>query len=150
MIYIALGSNIGNKEQNITKAIALLKQQEEVKVTKVSSIYETKPVGYQNQPNFLNCTIEIQTNLSPEELLNLTKSIEIKLKRKKTIKNGPRTIDLDILFYKNLIINTKNLTIPHPRLHKRRFVLDPLNEIAPNHNHQILKKTIKKLKKELF
>ncbi len=146
-IYISLGSNLGNKQENINKAISLLK--EYTKITKISTIIKTKPVGYINQDNFLNCVIEINTNLSPDQLLKVTKGIEKKLKRIKTIKNGPRTIDLDILFYKNQIINKKDLIIPHSRLHKRSFVLGPLNEIAPELQHPLLKKTITQLRNDL-
>ena len=127
-VYIGLGSNLGNKEKNIQKAIDLIAEKNKVK--KISNFYKTDPVGYLNQDCFLNGAIKIETNLSPEDLLKFLKNIEKKLKRKKTIKNGPRTIDLDILLYDDLIINTPNLTIPHPRMLEREFVLKPLKEIT--------------------
>ena len=141
--YIGLGSNLGDKEDNIKKAIGLMK--EKCKILEVSSLYKTEPVGYKNQDWFLNCTVEIKINFRPHELLTFLKSIEKKLGRVKTIKNGPRTIDLDILFYGNEVIKTNNLTIPHPRLHERLFVLEPLKEICPEFVHPILKKNINEL-----
>ena len=145
--YIGIGSNLGNKEGNIKKAIDLLRKK--CKILEISSLYKTEPVGYKNQDWFLNCVVEIDTNFKPKALLEFLKSIEKKLKRIKIIKNGPRIIDLDILFYDNKIIKTKNLTIPHPRLHKRLFVLEPLDEISPNFIHPILNKSINKIKSNL-
>ena len=111
----------------------------------LSNIYETSPVGYISQPNFYNLVVEIETVYSPERLFKELMKIEKKLKRLRIKKNGPRTIDLDVLFYNNRIIKSKELIIPHPRLHKRAFVLVPLNEIAPNFVHQILKKSVSQL-----
>jgi len=145
--YIGIGSNLGDKEKNIKKSIDLLK--EKCRILKVSSLYETEPVGYTNQDCFLNCVVEIDTELKPEELLKFSQSIEKILGRIKTIKYGPRTIDLDILFYGNYIIKTKNLIIPHPRLHKRLFVLEPLNELCPELVHPVLKKSVEELKANL-
>ena len=146
-VYLGLGSNLRNKKRNIEKAIYFLK--EKCKILKMSSLYKTEPVGYKNQDWFLNCVVELETELQPEELLLLIKSIEKKLKRIKEIKNGPRTIDLDILFYGNRIIKKYNLKIPHPRLHKRLFVLKPFNEINPDFMHTVLKKSIKNIMKNL-
>ena len=129
--YIALGSNLGNREENILKSIDLLKSKQ-IETTKRSSIIETEPVGLKEQPKFLNCVIKIETELPPIDLLNTTKEIEKNLGRIKTIINGPRIIDLDILLYDDIIINTDELTIPHPRIMERSFVLDPLNEIDPD------------------
>ena len=145
--FLGIGSNIRDKEENIKKAIGLVR--EKYKVLKSSSLYETEPVGYKEQDWFLNCAVEIETKLTPLELLDFLKSVEKKLGRANTIKNGPRTIDLDILFYDGLIINEKNLTIPHPRLHERLFVLEPLKEIAPELVHPVLKKSIEEIYKEL-
>lgn len=141
--FIGIGSNIGDKEGNIRNAIKLMKGK--CKVLKTSSLYETEPVGYKWQDWFFNCAVEIETKLNPNELLEFLQSIERKLGRIKTIKNGPRTIDLDILFYDDLIINEKNLTIPHPRLHGRLFVLEPLKEIAPELVHPVFKKRVNEL-----
>jgi len=145
--YIALGSNLGNKQQNIEQAIELLKNHGTV--AKCSSFYTTEPVGYLNQEDFLNVAIEFKTTLTPHILLKVTQNIEQKLGRVKTIKNGPRIIDLDILFYENKIINKANLIIPHPRMHERSFVLDPLCEIAPNIIHPKINKSVKEIKKQL-
>lgn len=141
-IYIAIGSNI-NKKKNIRKCIDILKKK--FKVIRLSSIYETSPVGYIFQPNFYNLVVEIETEYSPERLFEELMEIEKKFKRLRIKKNDPRTIDLDVLFYNNRIIKSKELIIPHPRLHKRAFVLVPLNEIAPNFVHPILKKSVSQL-----
>ena len=144
-VYLGLGSNVGNKLTNIKKTVSHLKKI--LKVKKISPVYKTEPVGYKHQDWFLNCVVEAETHNKALELLNLLKSIEKKLKRKKTFKYGPRTIDIDIIFYGDKLIKTKKLTIPHPRLHKRLFVLEPLNEICPGFVHPILKKTIAQLRK---
>jgi len=145
--YIGIGSNLGNKNTNIKKSIKLLK--EKCEVTKISSLYETEPIGYKAQDYFLNCVVKIRTNFNPEQLLKFLQSIENKLKRVREIKNGPRTIDLDILFYGNDIVNANNLIIPHPRLHERRFALVPLNEIAPEFVHPLLKRKVNSILKNL-
>ena len=126
--YIGLGSNLGNKEKNLLTAIDLIAKKN--KINKISNFYKTEPVGYQDQDWFLNGAIEIETDLSPQELLNSLQTIEKKLKRKKTIKNGPRTIDLDIIIYDDLEINTPDLIIPHPRWQDREFVIKPLKDIT--------------------
>ncbi len=136
-IILGIGSNLGNKKQNIKKALNLIK--EKTKIIKISNLYLTKPVGYLNQDKFLNGAIILNTILKPLELLDFLKSIETKLKRIKTFKNGPRTIDLDILYYEDKIIKQKNLIIPHPRLYERSFVLEPLNEIDPEFIDPVLK-----------
>lgn len=147
-VFISLGSNLKDRYTNIKLAIYYLSRLGEV--LKKSSIYETSPVENENQPNFLNCVVELRTILPPFKLLKELKKIEKKLGRVRTNKRyQPRTIDLDILFYDKEIISTKELTIPHEKLHKRKFVLWPLAEIAPNFIHPILKKTIKKIKNGL-
>ncbi len=115
-------------------------------ISEQSSILETEPMGYVNQPKFLNMVIEFETELSPEELLHFCHEIEYQLKRVRTIPNGPRTIDLDILLYGNEVIKTAELIIPHPRLHLREFTLNPLVEIAPNLRHPLLKKSMTQLR----
>ena len=142
-VFIGIGSNIWNKEENIRKAIGSIK--EKCKILRISSLYETEPIGYKKQNWFLNCAIEIETEFEPLELLNFLQSIEKKMGRVKTIKNGPRIIDLDILFYDNKVINEKGLAVPHPRLHERLFVLEPLKEIAPEFVHPVLNKSIKEI-----
>lgn len=143
--YIALGSNIGNRQKNLE--IALDKISKINTITKQSAIHETKPVDYHDQPKFLNMAIEIETKLSPSELLKKLQEIENKIGRTRSIKKGPRIIDLDILLYNNEIIDKPNLKIPHPAMHQRSFVLDPLSEIAPKIKHPVLNKTINELRK---
>lgn len=147
LVFIGIGSNIGNREKNIKAAIRLIKNK--CRIIKMSSLYETEPVGYKEQGWFLNCALKLQTGLKPEGLLNFFQSIEKKLGRAKAVKNGPRTIDLDILFYGSEIMKTRRLTVPHPRLHKRLFVLEPLNEICPEFVHPKLKKRIGYLRNRL-
>jgi 2-amino-4-hydroxy-6-hydroxymethyldihydropteridine diphosphokinase len=131
--YLGLGSNLGDREGNIAKAINLLSQK--VRVERVSSLYETDPVGYKEQPLFLNAVCCISTELSPQRLLALVKGIENLLGRVSSFPNAPRIIDVDILFYGDQVIETPELTIPHPHLPERAFVLVPLAEIAPGLMH---------------
>lgn len=146
-VYIGLGSNLGNKLSKIKKAISYIKKY--LEITRISPVYKTEPVGYKNQDWFLNCVLEAETDIKPLDLLKFFKSIEKKLKRVKKIKYGPRTIDIDILLYGDKIINLKNLIIPHPRMYKRLFVLEPLSSIKPGLVHPKIKKTIKNLKNNL-
>jgi 2-amino-4-hydroxy-6-hydroxymethyldihydropteridine diphosphokinase len=143
--YIGIGSNIGNKIENCKKAIELLKENPQIKVTKISDFYEAEPIGYKEQEWFVNCAVEIETDLNPHELLLLCQKIESKLGRERKIKYGPRIIDLDILLYNNDIIDTTELKIPHSEMHKRKFVLKPLLDIAPDAVHPVLKRTIAEL-----
>lgn len=133
--YIGLGSNIGDRERYLRQAVAMLTQHQHVTVTKVSSIYETDPVGYEDQDQFLNMAVEIKTSLSPFELLDLTQSIEAELGRTREVRWGPRTADLDILLYNRENIETEQLIVPHPRMYERLFVLAPLKEICPQADH---------------
>jgi 2-amino-4-hydroxy-6-hydroxymethyldihydropteridine diphosphokinase len=127
--FLGIGSNIGNRLSNIKKAIHILRKTEGIKVKKVSTIYQTNPKGGPPQRRFLNGAIKINTSLTSLSLLNKLKEIEKTLGRKKTMRFGPRIIDLDILLYGDEKINRKDLQIPHPRMHKRSFVLKPLKEI---------------------
>ncbi len=128
-VYLALGSNIGNRQENLS--IALQRLHEIVDIDKISSVYETEPVGYLDQPRFLNMVCYGQTVCSPHELLRKIKAIEEALGREPSFRNAPRPIDIDILLYDNLCLETEHLTIPHPRMSERAFVLVPLVEIAP-------------------
>jgi len=140
--YIGLGSNIEPRQTYLDRAIEMLRNSREMEVTAVSSYINTKPVGYLEQPDFLNAVAEIKTGLEPGELLLLCNNIEQELRRKREIKWGPRTIDLDILLYGNLVIDSKNLTVPHTHMCYREFVLKPLSEIAPSVVHPVFRKTI--------
>lgn len=147
--YIALGSNLGDKNKNLKDAIDTIDKLPGNIVKKVSSMYETKPVGYLEQDNFLNCVIEVKTLYSPKKLLEQLLNIEKILKRERIIKWGPRTIDLDIIFYDDMIISSEELIVPHPRMHERLFVLKPLNDIAPFLVHPLLNKRIMNIYEEL-
>jgi len=131
MIFLGLGSNIGQREANITAAITQLSEHPCIKITKTSSLYETRPVGFCDQPDFLNAVIEIDTSLSPEKLLDTCLSIELGLGRIRDIHWGPRIIDIDLLLFHDSVVQSDRLVLPHPRLHERSFVLVPLAEIAP-------------------
>ncbi|MBL7566113.1 2-amino-4-hydroxy-6-hydroxymethyldihydropteridine diphosphokinase [Staphylococcus saccharolyticus] len=155
--YLGLGSNIGEREIQLQEAIKILDSFKGVEVTQISDIYETEPVGYTEQPLFLNLCVEIETNLNPQDLLARCLDVEQQLHRVRVISWGPRTLDVDILLYDDLIIEEENLSIPHPRMTERAFVLTPLNDIAPNRveprSHQTIQNlvmvddTVKKYKR---
>lgn len=140
---IGIGANLGDKKKNIKNAVRLLK--EKCEIVKSSPLYKTEPVGFKNQEWFVNCVVEIRTLLAPHRLIHLLKGIEKSMGRTKAIKYGPRIIDLDILYYGDLILKGKSLTIPHPRMHKRLFVLAPLRDISPDFIHPKLKKSVNDL-----
>lgn len=147
--YLGLGANLGNREENIKNAISRLSSDPEILITKRSSMIETKPYGNINQPDFINSVIEIDTDITAENLLSKCLTVENELGRKRNEKWDPRTIDIDVLFYGKTIVNLEQLTIPHPDLHNRKFVLRSLNEICPDFIHPVLNKNIKELYKEL-
>ena len=147
--YIGIGSNIGDKEKNIEEAVENINKIKCTSVIKQSKNYNTKPVGYTDQDDFVNAAIEIKTLLSPKELLDRLMEIEKELKRERIIKWGPRTIDLDVILYDDLVTTDENIVIPHPRMHERLFVLKPLSDIAPFLLHPILKKRIVDITEEV-
>lgn len=142
-VYLALGSNLGDRLANLKQAINSLTPQMDVKAK--SHVYETPPWGYEDQPTFLNQVIKAKTYLDPEPLLKHLKRLEVALGRKETVRNGPRVIDIDILFYDDIVLNESTLTIPHPRLHERAFVLLPLMDIDPELVHPVNKKTVREM-----
>lgn len=142
-VYLGLGSNMGDRQENLNKALVLLAQR--LKVTVVSSTYDTDPVGNTEQPRFLNMVCQVSTRLEPGALLTLAKGIESKLGRVFGKTNSPRPIDIDILLYDEHVMETPELVIPHPAMTQRAFVLVPLTEIAPDLVHPVTGKTIKEL-----
>ena len=147
--YLSIGSNMGDKKENLIQAIRLLEADEETTVIRQSAFIQTEPYGYTDQDEFLNGALELQTLRSPEELLELIGQIEQKLKRERVIHWGPRTIDLDIILFNDEVIQTEKLTIPHVEMAKRMFVLEPLCEIAPYAVHPVYHKTVTELKEQL-
>jgi 2-amino-4-hydroxy-6-hydroxymethyldihydropteridine diphosphokinase len=149
LVYLSLGSNLGDRRANLEAAIERLGELGDVKAR--SSFYETDPVEYTNQPDFLNCAVELETEKMPRQLLSATQSIEQSLGRRRAAVTsgprikGPRTLDIDILIFGRAVVNTAELTIPHPAMAERRFVLEPLAEIAPDLRHPVSKKTIREL-----
>jgi 2-amino-4-hydroxy-6-hydroxymethyldihydropteridine diphosphokinase len=142
-VYLALGSNLGDRIGNMTSAVERLSQKMTIK--KLSSIYETEPVYYKEQPLCLNAALSAVTELDSFELLRFVKSIESDLGRQPSFRNAPRTIDIDILFYGDRVVQTEELAIPHPRIAERAFVLVPLSEIAPRLVHPLLQKRVSEL-----
>lgn len=131
-VFIALGANIAQPAKQIRRAIALMCLLPQTRLVKTSSFYCTAPIGYADQPDFINAVVELHTSLSAKELLESLLAIESALGRERTIPNGPRTIDLDLILYGEQTIAEKELVVPHPRMHERAFVLTPLTEIAPD------------------
>jgi 2-amino-4-hydroxy-6-hydroxymethyldihydropteridine diphosphokinase len=146
-VYIALGTNLGERLSNLREAIKALLP--EITVLAESHVYKTPPWGYEEQPAFLNMVAKAETELGPEFLLKYLKQLEVGLGREQNFRWGPRLIDLDILFYNNRVINTPPLVIPHPRLHERAFVLVPLADVAPELVHPILRKSVSQLLAEV-
>jgi 2-amino-4-hydroxy-6-hydroxymethyldihydropteridine diphosphokinase len=146
-VYLSLGSNLGDREANLREAIRRLKAIGTVAA--VSAFYETEPVEVADQPWFLNCAVELRTALMPKQLLSKVLAIETAMGRRRTRRKGPRIIDVDILLFGNSIVDTAGLTIPHPALHRRRFVLDPLAEIAASQRHPVLQRSVRELRDAL-
>ena len=142
-VYLSLGSNLGDRATNLRTAIEHLG--ELGAVVGRSSLYETEPVEMERQPWFLNCVVALETELMPKQFLARTITIEQKMGRRRTQPKGPRTIDIDILLFGGSVVDTSALTIPHPAMHERRFVLEPLTEIAPDLRHPVFKKTVREM-----
>ena len=143
IFYLSLGSNVGDREGHLRDANARL--QAHGRIVSVSSFYETEPVEFTNQAWFLNCVVALETEEAPEQLMAAILGIEQSMGRKRIQRKGPRTIDIDILLAGETILDSPALTIPHPAMHQRRFVLQPLAEIAPDLRHPVLKKTTREL-----
>jgi len=146
-VYLSLGSNIGDRAANLQTAIEELSRFG--KVAAVSSFYETEPVEVTKQPWFLNCAVSLDTEKTPDKLLRALLEIERTMGRLRTQQKGPRKIDIDILLFGDSSLNTATLTIPHPAMHERRFVLEPLAEIVPDARHPLLNKTVRELRDSL-
>lgn len=146
-VYLSLGSNLGDREANLRAAIEKLK--EIGNPVSVSSFYETEPVEVTSQPWFLNCAIKLDTEKMPRQLISAILALEQQMGRQRNQKKSPRTIDIDILLFGSSIIEIPALTVPHPRMHERRFVLEPLAEIAPDARHPVYKRTIRELRDAL-
>ena len=145
--YLSLGSNLDHREANLEEAIRLLEANG--KVVARSSVYETEPMEMKNQPWFLNCAIAFETATTPQQLLETVLAIEQRMGRQRLVPKGPRIIDIDILLFGDCVESSTTLTVPHPALHRRRFVLEPLAEIAPDVRHPVLKKTAREMLKSL-
>jgi 2-amino-4-hydroxy-6-hydroxymethyldihydropteridine diphosphokinase len=142
-VYLSVGSNLGDRARSLQDAIERLRSIGEVAA--VSSFYETEPVGDLHQPWFLNCAVMLRTEKMPRQLLAAVMAIEQALGRKRTVAKGPRTIDIDILLFGSFVVNVPSLIIPHPAMHERRFVLQPLAELAPAVRHPVFRRTIREL-----
>lgn len=146
-VYVSLGSNMGGREENLRTAVERLRELGEVKA--VSSIYETEPIEYTAQPWFLNAAVALETEFMPRQLMSRLLAIEQDMGRRRTVAKGPRVIDLDVLLFGHAVIETPQLTVPHPAMHERRFVLEPLAEIAPEVRHPVFKRTVRELRDAL-
>jgi 2-amino-4-hydroxy-6-hydroxymethyldihydropteridine diphosphokinase len=147
IVYLSLGSNIGQRQEQLRVATERLRGLG--RIISISSFYETQPVEVTDQPWFLNCAVALETNLPPQQVLEEILAIERDMGRERTRKKGPRKIDIDILLFGDSIIKSPQLTIPHPAMHLRRFVLEPLAEIAPEARHPLMNKTFRELLREL-
>lgn len=145
--FLSLGSNLGDRVANLSAAIECLAETG-IEVRRVSSFYRTEPVGFSPQSWFVNCVVEVGTDLMPLQLLKTLKSVERAMGRRPAVAKGPRRIDIDILLYENVVVRSAELTIPHERMGERRFVLVPLRELAPNTRHPVTKQTVLEMLRE--
>lgn len=143
-VYLSLGSNLGDREGNLRRAVERL-QSNDLNVIRISSLYETEPQDFRDQPWFLNIALQAETRLFPLQLLSRIQKIQAEMASKRAIPKGPRVIDIDILIFGNFTMETPELIIPHPRLTERRFVLEPLIEIAPELRHPVLRRSLAEL-----
>lgn len=148
-VYIAAGSNLGDKEETLKEAIYKIDKRKDCVVTKVSNFYTTDPVGYEDQDQFVNCVFEINTLQKPSELMDTLLEVEKDFKRERIIRWGPRTLDLDIIFYNDIISYDEHILIPHPRAHERQFVMKPMCDINPYYVHPIYRKRVMDISSEL-
>ena len=148
-VYIAAGSNLGDKEETLKEAIYIIDKRKDCVVTKVSNFYTTDPVGYEDQDQFVNCVFEINTLQTPSELMDTLLEVEKDFKRERIIRWGPRTLDLDIIFYNDIISYDEHILIPHPRAHERHFVMKPMCDINPYYVHPIYRKRVMDISSEL-
>ncbi len=146
-VYLSLGSNIGERAVHLREAIEHLRTLGDV--VAVSSFYETEPVEFTRQAWFLNCAVALETEKLPKQLLAAVLRIEREMGRRRTVAKGPRVIDIDVLLFGSSVIDTPQLTVPHPAMHERRFVLEPLSEIAPDARHPVFKKTVREMRDAL-
>ena len=148
-VYIAAGSNLGDKEETLKEAIDKIDKRKDCVDTKVSNFYTTDPVGYEDQDQFVNCVFEINTLPTPSELMDTLLEVEKDVKRERIIRWGPRTLDLDIIFYNDIISYDEHILIPHPRAHERQFVMKPMCDINPYYVHPIYRKRVMDISSEL-
>jgi len=148
-VFIGLGSNLGNRERNLNAALAALREEGLIRPVRVSRFLATSPVGGPPQPDFLNAVAEAETDLPPEQVVQALLAVESRLGRVRTERWGPRIIDLDLLLYDQIILDRPDCVIPHPRMHERRFVLEPLCEIAPDAMHPVFSVAIRELLRRL-
>jgi 2-amino-4-hydroxy-6-hydroxymethyldihydropteridine diphosphokinase len=144
-VFLSLGSNVGRRPQQLRRALELLRRDADLRVVGISSLYSTSPVGYTAQRDFLNGAVEVRTRLAPRSLMERLRAVEERMGRNTPFRNGPRTIDLDLLFYGRRVIRTTGLVVPHPRCHERRFVLVPLAEIAARVVHPVARRSVARL-----
>jgi len=144
IVYLSLWSNLGDREKALQDAIKQL-ESKEFRIKRLSGIYETRPMDLVNQPWFLNMVVEAECDLLPMQLLSRTQSVERNMGRKRIVSKGPRNIDIDILFHGAAVVNTRQLEIPHPWLAERRFVLEPLAELAPELRHPVTRRSVREM-----